>query len=234
MPASAKTNCGASCCSGSSTDLASEECDAWQSLYVRDTPEGTSAGCSRSDPCSCASNVTACAANQTGGSPCVKCAGGHIIHLEVNNGCVWQSLATTIPTQPAKLTELGSCPMTGAPPHGNGCGLGINTNNFTGTIPSELGQLSKLWTLNLVQNKLTGTIPSELAQISAMRGMWLCHNRLSGLVPPLPFSQYTSVCALDKPDDEPGPWPDHNHFRCPLPPGSEQCKLFGAQGVHCS
>jgi hypothetical protein len=224
------TWCGKISCTGRSAGLAIADCEAWQSLYVRDTPQGTSAGCSRSDPCSCAAPGTFEKCNldgNTGQSPCVRCAGGNIVSIDVNNGCVWESLATTIPTQLTKLTELGSCP----PSSSSWCGLGINTNNFTGTIPSELAKLTKIQTLNLVRNKLTGTIPSELAQLSSVTGLWLCGNRLTGIVPPLPFGQYTSVCGLDHPDQ---PWPDHNHFKCPLPAGSEQCKRFGAQGVHCS
>jgi hypothetical protein len=66
-------------------------------------------------------------------------------------------------------------------------------------------------------------------------------NKLTGLVPPLPFAQYTDpkhggLCFLDFPAyciNE----PNCNHFKCPLPAGSEQCKRTSlgetGPGVHC-
>jgi hypothetical protein len=59
----------------------------------------------------------------------------------------------------------------------------------------------------------------------------LAHNSLTGLVPPLPFKQYSNGCGLDDPD---GCGATCNHFKCPLPAGSEQCKYPGGRpGVHC-
>jgi hypothetical protein len=52
-------------------------------------------------------------------------------------------------------------------------------------------------------------------------------------VPPLPFAQYTQFCALDDPSG--CVKPNCNHFKCPLPTGSEQCKGngHGPVLVHC-
>lgn len=46
--------------------------------------------------------------------------------------------------------------------------LFFNSNNLTGTIPPELGQLSQLSLLDLRLNFLTGTIPSELQNLSKL------------------------------------------------------------------
>ena len=74
-----------------------------------------------------------------------------------------------------------------------------------------------------------GTIPSSLASLTQLTYLGLAGNALTGLVPPLPFKQYKDQygdgdCFLDNPDycTE----PNCNHFKCPLPAGSEQCKDY--------
>jgi Leucine-rich repeat (LRR) protein len=57
-------------------------------------------------------------------------------------------------------------------------------NSLTGTIPSELGQMSALITLTLRSTAaLTGTIPSELGQSSTIQKLLLDHNALTGTIP---------------------------------------------------
>jgi hypothetical protein len=89
--------------------------------------------------------------------------------------------------------------------------------------------------MQLVENNLRGTIPSSLAKLSKMTALALAYNRLTGLVPSLPFAQYTGNvgCRLDSPSGQYAcTEPNCNHFKCPLPAGSKQCKDEGA-GVHC-
>ena len=53
---------------------------------------------------------------------------------------------------------------------------------MTGTIPSEIGLLTSLTTLDLEYNKLTGTVPSEIESL----GNLLCYlsgNDFTGDVP---------------------------------------------------
>jgi hypothetical protein len=97
----------------------------------------------------------------------------------------------------------------------------------------------------LGDNNLRGTIPSSLAKLSKMTELTLFWNRLTGLLPSLPFAQYTYAesyygqCALALPSGQFAcTEPNCNHFKCPLPAGSEQCKTdsYGAgtiPGVHC-
>ena len=54
---------------------------------------------------------------------------------------------------------------------------------FTGSIPSDLGDLSSLSTLNLSENSLTGSIPSELGGLSSLETLNLSGNQLSGAIP---------------------------------------------------
>ncbi|MEO1096717.1 MAG: PKD domain-containing protein, partial [Bacteroidota bacterium] len=50
-------------------------------------------------------------------------------------------------------------------------------------IPSELGNITPLANLLLLENDLTGTIPSELGNITGLQAIWLGGNRLSGAIP---------------------------------------------------
>ena len=54
---------------------------------------------------------------------------------------------------------------------------------LTGTIPSELGSLTGLTQLTLLDNQLTGPIPSELANLSQLTHIFLGGNRLTGPIP---------------------------------------------------
>jgi Leucine-rich repeat (LRR) protein len=84
------------------------------------------------------------------------------------------------------------------------------------------------------ENNLRGIIPSSLAKLSKMNTLILSSNHLTGLVPSLPFAQYNTDsgrCVLDDASD--CTEPNCNHFKCPLPAGSEQCKWYGNPGVDC-
>ena len=59
----------------------------------------------------------------------------------------------------------------------------IYENSLTGTIPTELGNLSSLQWLNLYENQLSGSIPSELGNLSSLQSLHLYENQLSGSIP---------------------------------------------------
>ena len=61
--------------------------------------------------------------------------------------------------------------------------LYLNDNNLSGSIPTELGNLAKLWELSLRNNRLSGSIPSELKGMDALYGIWLQNNQLTGQIP---------------------------------------------------
>lgn len=56
-------------------------------------------------------------------------------------------------------------------------------NDLTGTIPSELGQLTALSLLNLRLNIFNGQIPSELGMLVNLQDITLFRNAISGTVP---------------------------------------------------
>ncbi|OUD12297.1 MBG domain-containing protein [Thioflexithrix psekupsensis] len=70
--------------------------------------------------------------------------------------------------------------------------LYLNSNNLSGTLPSELGNLTGLIQLGLMDNNLTGTIPPELGQLPSLGYVYLRGNKLSGEIP----SQLGNLSAL--------------------------------------
>jgi len=59
----------------------------------------------------------------------------------------------------------------------------LDSNELSGEIPQELGQLSRLTTLYLNSNELSGTIPPELGQLSSLQDLLLNSNQLCGKIP---------------------------------------------------
>ena len=63
-------------------------------------------------------------------------------------------------------------------------GLNLRVNNLTGSIPPELGSLTRLEELNLSKNELRGPIPRQLGSLASLRELYLTGNELSGPIPP--------------------------------------------------
>ncbi len=62
--------------------------------------------------------------------------------------------------------------------------LSLGRNRLTGPVPPELGNLANLTRLILGENQLTGTIPPELGNLANLTQLSLGRNRLTGPVPP--------------------------------------------------
>ena len=60
--------------------------------------------------------------------------------------------------------------------------LTLKYNNFTGTLPKSVFELTSLELISVNGNSLTGNIPSQAFSISS--GLSLGHNQLTGSIPP--------------------------------------------------
>ena len=109
----------------------------------------------------------------------------------------------TISGTPSRVTRLslGSRRLSGSIPSELGDltsleRLDLRWNELSGTIPSELGDLSSLEQLDLRGNELSGTIPSELGDLSSLRVLYLSRNELSGTIP----SELGNLSSLEQLD----------------------------------
>jgi len=74
-------------------------------------------------------------------------------------------------------------------------GLDLRSNKLTGSIPSELGNLTQLTELYLHSNKLTGSIPTELGNLTKLTELYLHSNKLTGSIP-TELGNLTQLTAL--------------------------------------
>jgi len=61
--------------------------------------------------------------------------------------------------------------------------LYLGNNHITGGIPLELGNLNSLMRLDLYNNQLSGSIPAEIGNLSNLENLYLDKNQLSGSIP---------------------------------------------------
>ena len=97
--------------------------------------------------------------------------------------------ATGGPAWSNRTNWLSEAPMSdwfGVGTDGNGevTTLSLRANQLSGTIPPELGGLTRLQRLDLSTNQLSGTIPPELGQLTRLQRLFLGGNQLSGAIPP--------------------------------------------------
>jgi len=90
-----------------------------------------------------------------------------------------------------ELTELRTFnvfhnKMTGSIPVGNFTKLfemQVHSNSFSSSIPTEIGLMTNLKTLDWSMNQLTGVIPSSIGQLARLENLRLDWNLLSGIIP---------------------------------------------------
>ena len=62
-------------------------------------------------------------------------------------------------------------------------GLSLNVNALRGAIPAELGNLANLKEIYLVGNSLTGSVPAELGNLANLEKLYLAVNSFTGPIP---------------------------------------------------
>ena len=106
----------------------------------------------------------------------------------------------------------------------------LNTNyatngpefGFSGTIPSSLGLLTSLVTLDLYENRLTGVLPGELGSLIKLQVLDVASNTLTGFVPQ-EYSGLSSLKAL---------YLNGTHIQGSIP--TKMCSLQAYIEVDCS
>ncbi|MEN8218853.1 MAG: Calx-beta domain-containing protein, partial [Pseudomonadota bacterium] len=61
--------------------------------------------------------------------------------------------------------------------------LDLGDNSLTGSIPTEMGNLTNLTELSLSDNSLTGSIPTEMGNLTNLTELSLSDNSLTGTIP---------------------------------------------------
>jgi hypothetical protein len=61
--------------------------------------------------------------------------------------------------------------------------LWLEGEGLSGTIPNDIGSLTRLASLSLTDSRLTGTIPSSMGQLTGLRRLWLYGNQFHGEIP---------------------------------------------------
>lgn len=99
----------------------------------------------------------------------LRCVNGSVRELAMDkrNSIRFGSISPTIGAL-SKLTDLTVTDQDGG---------------LTGTIPTEIGQLTQLKWLFLCCNDISGTIPSHIGRLSELNGLGLQQNALSGSIP---------------------------------------------------
>ncbi|CAH8251463.1 unnamed protein product [Arabidopsis lyrata] len=71
-------------------------------------------------------------------------------------------------------------------------GLDLSSNQLSGKIPVEIGDLVNIRSLNLSSNHLTGSIPDSISKLKDLESLDLSNNKLDGNIPP----QLTDLSGL--------------------------------------
>lgn len=85
----------------------------------------------------------------------------------------WSRFMRQVPTEIGKLRSLHYWGLQGS----------FETNQVSGTIPTEFGNLQKLTEFMMENNTLSGTLPSEITAMSSLEKFTVQDNRLSGTLP---------------------------------------------------
>ncbi|CDP20273.1 unnamed protein product [Coffea canephora] len=127
-------------------------------------------------------------------SPCtwygVSCIGGSVNRLNLTNtsinGTLYRFPFSSLPN--LEYVDLTLNYISGSIPPQIGnlsklTYLDLQRNLFSNTIPREIGQLRNLQTLHLNGNGLNGSIPEEMGELRSLSDLALADNYLEGSIP---------------------------------------------------
>jgi len=102
--------------------------------------------------------------------------------------CDWYGVTCDIGQKFVKILNLNINYLTGSIPAEIGNltkleQLYLDINQLTGSIPVEIGNLTQLQYLNLARNQLTGSIPVEIGNLTQLKVLHLVRNQLTGSIP---------------------------------------------------
>jgi len=86
--------------------------------------------------------------------------------------------------------------------------LWLGDNQLTGEIPPEIGNLTNLTHLGLVNNQLTGSILPEIGNLTNLTYLRLSYNQLTGEIP-------ETICSLNENIPSWGIFDISNNQLCP-------------------
>jgi Leucine-rich repeat (LRR) protein len=61
--------------------------------------------------------------------------------------------------------------------------LQLNDNQLSGTLPPELGLLTRLELIYLDNNQFSGALPAEFGRLTGLHSLCVEHNQLTGTIP---------------------------------------------------
>jgi hypothetical protein len=78
----------------------------------------------------------------------------------------------------------------------NGDATDVKRGGLVGTLPSQIGKLTSLQTLDLAFNRLTGSLPTQIGQLTNLSSLGVTQNTLRGSLPSQ-IGQLTTLQSLD-------------------------------------
>ncbi|XP_049414410.1 probable LRR receptor-like serine/threonine-protein kinase At3g47570 [Solanum stenotomum] len=115
--------------------------------------------------------------------------------------CNWTGITCNPSFQRVMILDLRSLKLVGSIPSSIGnltflTTINLRNNSFHGEVPMEIGNLLQLQHLNLTWNSFTGTIPANLSYCKELRSLALEYNSLVGKVLPDQFSSLSKLNYL--------------------------------------